>query len=141
MLSHGGKLDTTFNFTPADFIRYKNQMEMMTTTDLREFIQQEQERGIDTAKKYKTELYGRTADPFTIIIVTLIGLAIASRKVRGGMGLHLAAGVILGSAYVILSRFAMTFAINLNMPAMLGAWIPNIVFGVIAFFLIRGAQK
>jgi len=141
VLSHGGKLDTTFNFTPADFIRYKNQMEMMTTTDLRQFIQQEQERGIDTAKKYKTELYGRTADPFTIIIVTLIGLAIASRKVRGGMGLHLAAGVILGSAYVILSRFAMTFAINLDMPAMLGAWIPNIVFGVIAFFLIRGAQK
>lgn len=141
LLSNGGKLDTVFNFTPGDFIRYTNQMEMMTTTDLKAFIQQEQERGIDTAKKYKTELYSRTADPFTILIVTLIGLAIASRKVRGGMGLHLASGVILGSAYVILSRFSMTFAINMDMPAALGAWIPNIIFGVIAFYLIRGAQK
>lgn len=141
VLTNGGKLDTTFTFTPGDFIRYANQMEMMTTTDLRAFIKQEQDRGIDTAKKYKTELYSRTADPFTIIIVTLIGLAIASRKVRGGMGLHLAAGVILGSAYVIISRFSMTFAINLDMPAALGAWIPNIVFGVIAFYLISKAQK
>lgn len=141
LVSHGGKLDTTFAFTPGDFIRYTYQMEMMTTPDLMEFIQQEQDRGIDTAKKYKTELYSRTADPFTIIIVTLIGLAIASRKVRGGMGLHLASGVILGSAYVILSRFSMTFAINMDMPALLGAWIPNIIFSVIAFFLIQKAQK
>ncbi len=141
MLSHGGKLDTIFDFTPGDFIRYTNQMEMMTTTDLKEFIKQEELRGIDTGKKFKTELYSRSADPFTLIILTLIGLAIASRKVRGGMGLHLAAGVILGSSYVILSRFSMTFAINMDMPALLGAWIPNIVFSVIAFYLIRSAQK
>lgn len=141
VLTHGGKMDTIFNFTPGDFIRYTNQMEMMTTRDLKKFIKEEQDRGIDTAKKYTTELYTRTSDPFTIIIVTLIGLAIASRKVRGGMGLHLAAGVILGSLYVILSRFSMTFAINLNMHPALGAWTPNIVFGVIAFYLIKRAQK
>lgn len=140
-ITNGGKMDTTFNFTPSDFIRYARQMEMMTTPELQRFIHQEQERGIDTAKKYKTELYSRTADPFTILIVTLIGFAVASRKVRGGMGLHLAAGVIIGSAYVILSRFSMTFAINMNMPTLLGAWIPNIIFSVIAYFLIKGAQK
>lgn len=141
LYSNGGKMDTTLQFTPADLIRYKHQMEMLTTPELREFIRIEQERGIDTAKKYRTELYTRTSDPFTLIIVTFIGMAIASRKIRGGMGLHLAAGVILGSIFVILSRFSMTFAINLNMAPILGVWIPNILFSIIAYYLVKNAQK
>ncbi|MEE9438611.1 MAG: LptF/LptG family permease [Saprospiraceae bacterium] len=140
-LSHGESYDTTFNFTPQDVFRYFNQMEMMNTTDLRNFIAVEQSRGIDTATKYKTELYSRTSDPFTIIILTLLGLAIASRKTRGGMGLHLAMAVMLGSAFVILSKFSMTFSANLGMHPLLGAWIPNIIFGIITIYLVRTAQK
>lgn len=141
VIKKGEKMDTTFQFTPKDFFRYTNQMEMMNTSDLRDFIREEESRGIDTAKKFKTELYGRTADPFTIIILTLMGMAIASRKIRGGMGLHLAAGVILGSAFVIIQKFSMTFSINMGFHPMLGAWTPNIIFSIITFFLIRGAQK
>lgn len=141
VITNGGTMDTTFNFTPEDFFRYSNQMEMMTTRDLRAFIEKEESRGIDTATKFKTELYGRSADPFTIIILTLMGLAISSRKTRGGMGFQLAAGVILGSAFVIIQKFSMTFSINLGLHPMLGAWIPNIVFGAITIWLIRRAQK
>ena len=140
-ITNGGTMDTTFNFTPADFFRYSNQMEMMTTADLRTFIKHEESRGIDTAKKFKTELYSRSADPFTIIILTLMGLAVSSRKTRGGMGFQLAAGVILGSAFVIIQKFSMTFSINLGLHPMLGAWIPNVVFGFITYYLIKHAQK
>jgi len=141
IITNGGKMDTTFNFTPDDFFRYSNQMEMMTTADLRAFIKQEESRGIDTATKFKTELYGRSADPFTIIILTLMGMAISSRKTRGGMGFHLAAGVILGSAFVIIQKFSMTFSINLGLHPMFGAWLPNIIFGIVTFFLVKNAQK
>lgn len=141
VIMHGETMDTTFNFTPKDFFRYSNQMEMMSTSDLRQFINEEEKRGIDTAKKFKTELYSRSADPFTIIILTIMGFAIASRKTRGGMGFHLASGVILGSAFVIIQKFSMTFSINLGLYPMLGAWIPNIVFGIITVFLVRNAQK
>ena len=140
-ITNGGVMDTVFNFTPADFFRYSNQMEMMTTKDLRAFIQQEESRGIATATKYKTELYGRSADPFTIIILTLMGLAISSRKTRGGMGFQLAAGVILGSAYVIVQKFSMTFSINLGLHPLIGAWTPNIIFGLITLYLLKIAQK
>ena len=140
-VSHGGTMDTTFNFTPKDFFRYSNQMEMMTTSDLRQFISEEEKRGIDTAKKFKTELYSRSADPFTIIILTIMGFAIASRKTRGGMGFHLAAGVILGSAFVIIQKFSMTFSINLGLYPIIGSWIPNIIFGIITIYLVKNAQK
>lgn len=141
VIKNGDTMDTTFNFTPKDFFRYSNQMEMMSTTDLRNFILEEEKRGIDTAKKFKTELYSRSADPFTIIILTIMGFAIASRKTRGGMGFHLAAGVILGSAFVIIQKFSMTFSINLGLYPIIGAWIPNIVFGIVTIFLVKNAQK
>ncbi len=133
--------DTLFPFLPDDFIRYSNQMEMMTTSELKKFIDEEQSKGINTANKYLLELYRRTSDPFTILILTIMGVSIASKKVRGGMGLHLALGIVLGAGYVILSKFAVTFVTNMNFSPLVGIWIPNIVFSIIAFYLYLNAQK
>jgi len=133
--------DTTFGFVPKDFTRYTKQMEMMNTSDLREFLKYEQERGLDSGKKYSIELYRRTADPFTIFILTLIGVAVASRKVRGGMGFHIAAGVVIGAVFVILSKFSTTFSTNLSLPPGIGVWIPNMFFSVVAWYLVKTAQK
>lgn len=137
----GVRKDTLLPFYPDDFVRYTKQMEMMTTGDLKSFITSEESKGITTAKKYIIELYRRSADPFTILILTLIGVTIASRKVRGGLGLHLAGGVIIGATFVILSKFTVTFATNMSLPAGLGVWIPNIFFSIVAYFLYQRAQK
>lgn len=141
VLGKSEKLDTTLNFKPSDFVHYTKQMEMMTTSELKEYIKVENSRGLDNTKKYKIELQRRVADPFTIIIMTLIGMSVASKKVRGGMGLHLALGVVIGSAFVILSKFSKTFAENLSVSAEVGMWVPNVVFTGIALVLIFKAQK
>lgn len=131
----------SYPFKPEDFVRYANQMEMLSTKELRKFIAGERAKGLDTAKKFVIELYRRTADPFTIIILTIIGVSVASRKVRGGMGFHLATGIIMGAAFVILSKFSVTFASNLSLPAGLGVWVPNIAFSFVAYYLYLRAQK
>lgn len=141
VLGQSEKLDTALNFKPSDFTHYTKQMEMMTTAELKDYITVEASRGLDNTKKYQIELQRRMADPFTIIIMTLIGMSVASKKVRGGMGLHLAVGVVIGSAYVILSKFSKTFAENLSVSAEIGMWAPNFVFGLIAIALILNAQK
>lgn len=141
VLMESEKLDTALNFKPSDFVHYTKQMEMMTTTELKDYINVEESRGLDNTKKYHIELQRRMADPFTIIIMTLIGMAVASKKVRGGMGLHLAMGVVIGSAYVLLSKFSKTFAENLSVSAEIGMWAPNLVFALIAIVLIFRAQK
>lgn len=141
VIKKGTEKDTILNFTPDDFVYYSKEMEMMTSGDLRNYINNEQSKGINAAKKYQIELYRRSSDPVTIIILTLIGVAIASRKTRGGMGLHLALGVVLGSGYVILAKFSATFVNNLNLPPALGVWLPNIVFLIISIFLVLRAQK
>lgn len=137
----GEKLDTILDLTHQDFIRNRNQMENMTSTELTDFIQREQERGIGSAKKYVVELHRRQAEPFTMLILTLIGVAISSRKTRGGLGLHLAFGVILGATYVVLAQFSITFSTNMSLSPLLGSWIPNILFSIVTVYLLANAQK
>jgi lipopolysaccharide export system permease protein len=141
LIAKGEKIDTVIDITAGDFIRSTKLMENMTSGDLREFIQRERERGLGSANAHAIELSRRTADPFTILILTIIGVSIASRKTRGGIGLHLALGVILGASYVILSRFSVTFSTNLSLSPAVGVWIPNLIYGAIALLLFYKAQK
>lgn len=136
-----GIIDTTLALYPDDFIRHSKQMEMMTTPDLKKLITIEKSRGLNNTRRYEIELYRRTSDPFTVLILTVIGGALASRKIRGGLGFHLAAGIGLGSIFVVLSKFTITFATNLSLPPILGCWVPNIVFGVLSFYLLRRASQ
>ena len=134
-------LDTTLNFYPEDFVRFLNQKEMLASGKLIDFIAQEKARGVGNIKTYEIELHRRTADPFTIFILTLIGTAVAARKVRGGMGLHLALGIGIGALFIFLSRFSTTVATNDNLSAFVGVWIPNIIFSFVALLLVMKAQK
>jgi lipopolysaccharide export system permease protein len=134
-------LDTAINLVPQDFIWYANQNEEMTSFELREAIARDRSRGLLTSRSYEIELHRRTADAFTIIILTIIGLAVAGRKVRGGMGLHLAIGIGLGAMYILLSKFTISFAASGNVPVALGMWIPNIIFTAVAIWLVTRAQK
>ena len=134
-------LDTTLDILPDDFVRFNNQNEMLTTRELNREITKLERRGMGQTKPYEIEVYRRTSEPFTILILTIIGMALAARKVRGGMGLHLALGMGIGALYIFLSKFAVTFATLPDIPAWLGVWIPNVVFGGVAAYLVANAQK
>lgn len=134
-------IDTTINVLPEDFVRYHNQNEMLTTPELYKEISKLDERGMGNTKPYEIEVHRRTSDPFTIIILTLMGMALAARKVRGGIGLHLAMGLGLGAIFIFLSKFSVTFAMQPDVPAVVGVWVPNIIFGIVAAYLVSQAQK
>ncbi|MDH3244655.1 MAG: LptF/LptG family permease, partial [Saprospiraceae bacterium] len=106
-----------------------------------EYILQQKNRGIGGTRIFETELYRRSSEPVSIFVLTLIGMALASRKVRGGIGLHLAIGISLGAIFIVLSRFTMTFTNAESLGPVVGVWLPNIVFFLISLVLIRYAQK
>lgn len=141
VLGRGLEIDTTLALTPDDFVDYKEQQTMMATPQLKEYIALQRKRGVGNTKKYEIELYRRTAEAFTIFILTIIGLSIAARKVRGGVGLHLAIGIGIGALFIFFSRFAIVFATGQSIPSLVGIWLPNFVFGIVAVYLMRNAQK
>lgn len=141
VIGKGEKLDTALAITPADFIRHSKQMEIMTTPDLKEFVVAEKAKGLDSTNRYQIEAYKRSAAPFTIIILTLIGASIGTRKVRGGLGIHLAMGVSIGALFTLISKFAESFANTMSYAPLIGVWTPNIIFGLFSLYLLRKAQK
>lgn len=141
VIGSGKEIDTTLNLTPDDFIDYKEQHNMMNTFELSNYINRLNKRGGGNVKKYQIERLRRTAEPFTIFILTLIGMSIAARKVRGGMGIHLAIGLAISAIFVFLSKMSIVFATSSSIPLFIGIWIPNILFSFVAFYLVQNAQK
>lgn len=137
----GKSIDSLINLKPSDFVYIANHKDMMTTPELNRFIKREREKGSGITKAYEVEKHRRTADPFTTLILSFIGASIASRKVRGGMGLHLAAGVVIGVVFIFLSKVSLTYATAELLPSVLAIWIPNLVFLAIGIYLFKHAQQ
>ena len=91
--------------------------------------------------QYEVEYHKRIASSFASFILTTIGVSLSSRKRKGGMGLYLGIGLALSFGYIMLQTVSATFAINAGTPAMLAAWIPNIIFAVVAWFCYRQAPR
>ena len=141
VIGGSGYMDTTLNLEPRDFVRYINEAEMMTTPEISEFIAYERSKGLGTAQRMQSEVHRRSADPYSILVLTIIGAAVAARKVRGGVGVHLALGICIGAAYILLSRFAMTFASQLEIRSAVAVWLPNLLFTIVAIVLVLRAQR
>jgi lipopolysaccharide export system permease protein len=137
----GFQKDTVFAFTPDEFSRRSNYIETMDTGVLNDFIKQEQSRGSEEVPFYLVEKYRRTSFPFATFILTIIGVSLSSRKVRGGIGVQIGAGILLSFTYIMFMQVSQTFATNGNMPAILAVWLPNIFFSMIAAYLLRSAMK
>ena len=130
-----------YGFTPADLENDNDIMTAMTTPYLNKIIQREKLRGRENLNQYYVEKHRRTAQPFAGVILTLIGVTIASRKIRGGSGLHLALGIMISAAYIMAIQFTSTFSTKAGMNPLLAVWIPNMIFGAIAFYLYRRQVK
>ncbi len=137
----GKQMDTTMHFTPEDFAVRVSSVTAMGYNELNAFIEKEKERGSDRVKYYLIEKHQRTAYPFATYVLTLIGVSIASRKVKGGIGLHLAAGLGLVMVYIFCMKITTVAATNAGLDPAIAVWIPNLIFLVIGIFLYRMARK
>jgi lipopolysaccharide export system permease protein len=113
----------------------------LTTPELVQFIKQEEMRGTEGLNALKVERYRRTATPATVLLLTMIGVVIASRKTRGGSGMHLALGITIAALFIISDRFSTVFATKASFPPLIAAWLPNIAFAVVAYWLYRKTPK
>ena len=140
-LSTGASMDTTINLHPSEFKRRDNFIETMGIAQLKEFIGELKMQGADNIKMFVVELNKRVAFPFSTFILTLIGVSLSTRKVRGGIGIHVAIGIAISFVYILFMQFSSEFATKGNLHPVLAAWVPNIIFGIVGLFLYRLAPK
>jgi len=134
-------MNLTLSITPKDLRRDEYLKDKLSSPDLKNFISMEEMRGTEGLNTYKVEYYRRIATPFSVLILTMLGAVVASRKTRGGSGLHLAFGIVAAATFVIMDRFSIVFSSKGHLPPLIAAWIPNIIFMTITFFVYRKAPK
>ena len=140
-ITNGTLMDTVIMMEPTDLVYSKGQQETFTSPQLAEYISKQIDRGSTNVVQYQVEYHKRIASSFASFILTIIGLSLSSRKRKGGMGLYLGIGLTLSFAYILLQTVSSTFAINANMPPFIAAWMPNIIFSLIAYFCYRQAPN
>lgn len=129
------------NFRPSELKKGEYTKDILKTPELVDFINKETLRGAEGLNEYKVEKYHRDATPFSLLILTWIGVSIASRKVRGGSGLHIAIGIIMAALFILTDRFATIFSSKGSFPPALAAWTPNLIFFVVAVYVFIKAPK
>lgn len=136
-LRSGLQMDTIIAIGPEDIIFQKNDFEKMTTPQLNAYIDKQRARGTGNIQVFEIEFHKRFAALATSFILTLIGVSLSSRKIRGGMGVNLGIGLVLAFVYILFQTVSSSFAVSGDMPVLLAVWLPNIVFSGIAIYLYK----
>lgn len=139
-IRQGAEIDTTLNMTPGDYQVVVNVVETMTLPTLNASISNLRLRGVNTIN-YEMEKHRRMAGPFSAFILTIIGVSLASRKIKGGIGFHLGLGLLLSFSYILFMQVTTVFATSGLLAPWIAMWIPNILYGGLAFYLYKRASR
>ena len=135
----GARLDTVIPFEPRDFLISENDHEMLTTPALSEYIDRQRNRGVGNIQSFEVEYHRRFAMIGAAFILTVIGMSLSSRKVKGGMGLNI--GLVLAFSYILFMTVTQTFALSGLTSPLVAMWIPNFIYLIIAFVLYYRASQ
>ena len=140
-ITKGERLDSIIKMEPQDSLIMKGKQETMTSSELSAYIERQRRRGFANIKEFEIEYHKRIAMSFASFILTIIGVSLSSRKVKGGMGMYLGVGLALSFSYILFQTVSATFAVNGNASPFLAVWVPNIVYTFIAIYLYRKAPR
>jgi lipopolysaccharide export system permease protein len=141
IITNGSKIDTTLTIKPDDFSRDPGFVGTMTYRELNDYVDLLRLQGSDELKLFLIEKHRRFSNPFAVFILTLIGVSLSSRRIRGGIGMNIGIGLILSFSYILFLQFASQFSLKGSLGPMLAMWIPNILYSIIAMVLYKMAPK
>lgn len=135
------KIDVAYNFEPDDLTPVIYVAETMTIGQLNTFINKERARGNGNINTYLVVFYKKFSLPISAFILTIIAVAVSSMKRRGGMGINLAIGIVIAFVFIFFDKVFGTLAEKSSIPPFIAVWLPNFVFGILAYYLLRNAKR
>lgn len=141
IITRGRERDTSIAFEPRDFLISEVDHEKMTSPELNDYIERQRSRGVANIKSFEVESHRRIAMTAAAFILTVIGMTLSVRKVKGGMGLNIGIGLVLSFSYILFMTITQTFAVSGLTSPMVAMWIPNFIYIIIAILLYRRAAK
>lgn len=140
-LRTGERLDTVYKFKPSDFGQRLKVIEAMNYWELNEYIEEQRMKGSASIDYFEVEKNRRFSMPFAAFILTIMGVSLASRKVRGGIGMHIGLGILLSFSYIMAMQVAQSLATGGALPVWIAVWIPNLLYSGLAIYMLMKAPK
>jgi lipopolysaccharide export system permease protein len=137
LIRQGKSLDTVLKLQPKEFSMRDNEVEAMNLGELNRFISNQQLQGSTKVSWLLVERNKRFSFPFSTFILTLIGVSVSSRKVKGGIGMHIGIGLVVSFSYIFFLQFSTQYAVSGAMSPFAATWLPNVLFAFVAFLLYR----
>jgi lipopolysaccharide export system permease protein len=141
IVSMGEKIDTTLTIVPSDFMISVYDCEQLTTPQLKKYIDRQRKRGIGNIQLFEIEYHRRFAMAFAAFILTVIGVSVSSKKVKGGMGMNIGIGLLLSFSYILFMQVSSSFAISGAVSPFVAVWMPNIFYAIIAVYFYKKAPR
>ena len=139
-IRRGESKDTIIEIEPRDFLISEKDQEMLTNSQLKTYINRQKERGVANIKNFEIELEKRYAMTGAAFILTVIGMALSSKKIKGGMGINIGIGLLLSFSYILFMTVTSTFAVSGYTSPLVAMWIPNVIYTFIAIYLYHRAS-
>ena len=133
--------DTVFSFGIEDLTPLTYIAETMQYGELTDFIEKEKERGSGNIGRYLVVKYKKWSLPISVFILTIIAVSVSSIKRRGGMGVNLAVGITIAMVFVFFDKVFGVMAEQSDFSPLIAVWFPNVLFGILAFFLLQYAKR
>jgi lipopolysaccharide export system permease protein len=134
-------MNLQLNISPEDLRRDEYLKDKLSSPELKRFIRMEELRSVEGLNTFKVEYYRRMATPVSVLILTILGAVVACRKIRGGSGLHLAFGIVAAASFVVMDRFSTVFSTKGDLHPWVAAWLPNIIYSIITFWVYKKTPK
>lgn len=141
IITQGSQLDTVIPFEPRDFLISRNDQETLTLPQLRQYVERQRQRGVANIKAFEIEYHKRFAMCAAAFILTVIGMSLSSKKVKGGMGMNIGLGLVLSFSYILFMTVTQSFAVSGITSPLVAMWIPNVLYAIIAIVLYFKAAR
>ncbi len=133
--------DTLLPFEFGELTPKIYEAETLSYFELMDFIEDQRRRGSPELNRYVIALHKRWSTPISAFVLTFIAVAVSSIKRRGGIGLSLMIGIAIAFSYIFIDKVLASVAEESNFSPIIAVWTSNVIFGVVAFLLVKKAKR
>ena len=141
IIENSSSKDVQFEFDTDDLTPEEYIAETFQYGELIKFIDKEKRRGSSNIGRYEVVKYKKWSLPASVFILTIIAVAVSSKKRRGGMGINLAFGITIAMIFVFFDKVFGVMAAQSSFSPLIAVWLPNVVFGILAAYLLYNAKR
>jgi lipopolysaccharide export system permease protein len=135
------EIDTTLNVLPRDFARTERDVDTMTITEARQYIESLTRTRANNVEPAFVGYYSKFSYPVANLIVALLGVPLAAVRRRGGQAVQIVMGLLISLAYLAALKLVESYGLTGEIAPLVVSWAPHAAFFLLAVLMLLRIKK